>query len=140
MQETIKVDKHQVEKSVKDWKKRFSDLYSDIKSWLKDSDYSIKHGNKLTMYEKQMEQFNVHPTEIDTADIYKDNKIVLSIKPRGLFIIGANGRIDILSTNGHYMIIDHSEPFETPQWKLYNGSKKTAVEFTKQTFLNLLNK
>lgn len=54
IQETSKVDKRHVEKRVKDWKKRISDLYSNIKLWLKNSDYSLKHGPKLTMFEELM--------------------------------------------------------------------------------------
>lgn len=140
MQETIKVDKQYVEKRVRDWKKRISDLYSIIKLWLKDSEYSLKLGPKLTMYEELMSQFNVHSTEINSADIYKDNKIVLTIKPIGLWVIGVNGRVDILSTKGNHMLLDFSEEFETPQWKLFNGDKKNGVEFTKQSFFQLLHK
>ncbi len=140
MQETINVDKQQVEKRVKDWKKRISDLYSIVKLWLKDSEYSLKLGNKVTMYEEQMSQFNVPSTEVDSAEIYKEGKKVMIIKPKGLWVIGANGRIDILSTDGNNMLIDYSEPFEAPKWKLYNGDKKNGVEFTKEKFLQILNK
>ncbi len=140
MQDTIKVDKSHVEKRVRDWKKRVSDLYSNIKLWLKDSDYSLKHGPKSAMYEELMSQFNVHSTEVDTADIYKDNKIVLTIKPKGLWIIGANGRIDILSAKGNYMLVDYAEQFEAPQWKLFNGDKINGVELTEQIFLQILTK
>ena len=69
--EDVKIDKSHVEKRVKDWKKRVSDLYATIKGWTKDTDYSIKTGGKVTMYEELMAQFNVQPVEIDTADIYK---------------------------------------------------------------------
>lgn len=140
MQKTIEVDKQQVEKMVDDWKKRVSDLYSTIELWLKDSDYYIKRGSKLKMYEELMSQFNVHATDVDTADIYKDNKIVLTIMPIGLWVIGANGIVDILSNKGSCKLVDTSEQFETPQWKLFNGNKKNGVEFNKQSFFQLLNK
>jgi len=133
-----KVDKQQVEKRVRDWKKRVADLYSTIKLWLKDSKYSLKPGPKLTMYEELMSQFNIPATEVDTADIYKDKSFILTIKPKGLWVIGANGRIDILSTKGNYMLVDYAKQFETPQWKLFNGDKKNGVEFNEQTFIQLL--
>lgn len=139
MQETEKkVDRQQVEKRVRDWKKRVTDLYSTIKLWLKDSEYSLKSGSKLTMYEELMSQFNIPATDIDTADIYKDKNFVLTIKPKGLWIIGANGRIDILTTKGNYLLVDNAEQFEVPKWKLFNGDKKNGVEFSKQTFFQLL--
>lgn len=139
MQDTIKkVDKQQVEKRVRDWKKRVSELYSTMKIWLKDSEYSLKVGPKVIMYEGLMSQFDVPSTEIDTIDIYKGKNFVLTLKPKGLWIIGANGRIDILSIVGSYTLVDLAEPFEVPNWKLFNGDKKNGIEFNKQTFFKLL--
>lgn len=141
MQKTVKVDKQHVEKRIDDWKKRVSDLYSTIEIWLKSSNYYIKRGSKLKMYEELMSEFNVRPTEVDTADIYNlDNKIVLTIKPRGLWVLGANGRIDIISNKGNYTLVDFAEQFEPPHWKLFNSDKKNGVSFTKQLFFQLLAK
>lgn len=136
--EEVNVDKLQVENRVRDWKKRISDLYAAIKGWTKQTEYSIKTGGKLTMYEELMAQFNVQPVKIETADVYKDEKIILTIKPKGLWIIGANGGIDILSTHGSYTLIDTAEQFKAPKWKLYNGDKRDGIDFTKQSFLQLL--
>jgi len=140
MQKTIKIDKQHVEKRIIDWKKRVSDLYSTIELWLTGSDYYIKRGSKLKMYEKLMSEFNVHPTEVDTADIYQFDKIVLTIKPRGLWVLSANGRIDLISNNGNYTLVDFAEQFEPPHWKLFNSNKKNGVSFTKQLFFQLLTK
>ena len=43
----------------------------------------------------------------------------VSIKPKALWVIGANGRVDVLSRkNGVYVLIDRAEPLEPPQWIL----------------------
>ena len=139
MEEIItKVDKQHIEQRVYDWKKRVSELYAEIKLWLKDSEYSIKLGSKQKMYEELMSQFGVPATEVDTADIYKNNQFKLTIKPKGLWIIGANGRIDILTTKGNYMLVDSAEQFAEPNWKLFNADKKKGVDFNKQSFIQLL--
>jgi uncharacterized protein YeeX (DUF496 family) len=138
MKDTITIDKQHVEKRVKDWKKRVNDLYSTLKDWLKGSDYSLRLGRKLTMYEEPMAEYKIPAAEIDTADIYKGNKILLSFKPNGLWIIGVNGKINILTTNGSYSLLDYAEEFEAPQWKLFNGDKMNGVRFTKEAFLQLL--
>jgi outer membrane protease len=96
-------------------------------------------GGKMVLFEELMSQFEVAPEEIDTADIIKNGKIVLTIKPKGLWIIGVNGRIDLLSANGNNMVLDTAEQFKTPKWKLYSWDKKTSVDLTKQTFLQLLS-
>lgn len=133
-----KIDKQQVEKRIRDWKKRVAELYSIIKVWLSDTEYTLKAGPKLRMYEEQMSKFDVPATNIETADIYKNKNFILTIKPKGLWVIGANGRIDILSTKGNYMLVDFAEKFEPPKWKLFNGDKKNGAEFNKQTFFQLL--
>jgi hypothetical protein len=66
----IIVDKHLVEK-------RVADLYSTIKTWLIDSEYSLKLGPKLTMFEELMSRFSVPPTDIDTADVSKTKVLSL---------------------------------------------------------------
>ena len=133
-----KIDKQLIEKRVSDWKKRIAELYSNINTWLSDSEYALKVGHKLTMYEELMAHYDVPATEIDTKDVYKGKTFILAFKPRGLWIIGANGRIDILTTNGNYILVDSAAPFETPQWKLFNGDRNNGVEFTESTFLKLL--
>ena len=138
--ETIetKLDKRYVQKRISDWKMRVSKLFSLIKEWLKNSEYNLKPGAKLMMYEELMSQFDIPAVEIDTVDIYKQKDFILTIKPKGLWMIGANGRIDILTTKANYTLIDTSEQFETPKWKLFNGNKLIGMDFDKQTFLRLL--
>ena len=133
-----KVDKRQIERQVSDWKRRVAKLYSEISTWLKNTEYTLKNGHKLIMYEELMAQFGIPSTEIDTMDIYNGKSFILTLKPKGLWIIGANGRVDILTTNGNYMLVDKAEHFAPPQWKLFNGDKKNGVEFSKETFIKLL--
>jgi len=132
------ISKQIVEKRVRDWKKRVADLYSTIKLWLKDSEYTLMLGPKLPMFEGLMSQFHIPATEVDTADVYKNKNFMLAIKPRGLWVVGANGRIDILTTKGNYTLVDFAEQFKTPHWTLFNGDKNNGVEFNKQSFLQLL--
>ncbi len=136
--EDVKIDKSQIEKQVRDWKKRIADLYKTIKAWTKQTEYSIKNGTKLTMYEELMALSNVPPAEVETADIYKDGKIILSFKPKGLWIIGVNGAIEILSEHGSYMLIDRAEQFNTPKWKIYHRDRGNGIDFNKKSLFQLL--
>ncbi len=75
------------------------------------------------MYEEIMQQYQVEPTTMKVLDIYKGNNIVATIKPIGLWLIGANGRVDILCKNGTATLIDKSDKFEKPDWIAYYGTK-----------------
>ena len=39
------------------------------------------------------------------------------LEPRGLWIIGANGRVDMKCGLRHYLIVDVAANFEAPQWR-----------------------
>jgi hypothetical protein len=127
-----------LKKRIRDWKKRISNLYATLKSWTKDTDYYLKAGGKIEMYEELMDQFNVPPVQLDTVDLYKNDKLILVFKPKGLWMIGTNGGIDILTFRGGYTLIDMAEPFKAPKWKLYSSDNRTRVDFTKQSFLQLI--
>lgn len=133
-----KAEKLKIEKQIIDWKMRVAALYSNIETWLLNSEYKLKNGAKLTMYEELMAQFEIPATAIETKNVYKEKAFILTLKPRGLWIIGANGRIDVLTTTGNYILMDFAAQYETPQWKLFNGVNKNGIAFTKPAFLNLL--
>lgn len=135
------IDSSHIQKRIKDWKKRVADLYKETKKWLGDvPQYNIKIGQPTPMYEELMQSFNIQPTETDTADIFKENKILISFKPKGLWMIGANGRIDIISQAGNYILVDIAEQFQEPQWHIYTATdRRTGKPFTKKELLNLIS-
>lgn len=133
------VDKTRIEERVADWKLRINNLYTLIQEWLVDTDYKLKTGPKQTMYEPLMEEFGVLPTEVNTADIYKGKKKVLAVIPKGLWIIGANGRIDLLSGKGASILVDFAKPLQQPEWKIYvSTDRRHGINFNKNAFLNAL--
>jgi hypothetical protein len=48
----------------------------------------------------------------------------MNIKPVGLWILGGNGRMDIISKNKNYTLIDLSDNFRSSKWYLYEASDK----------------
>jgi len=135
------MDKDHIIKRIADWKKRVSNLYKETKSWIKAKpDLSITIGNPTPMYEGMMQSFQIKPTEVDTADILKGKKFVLSFKPKGLWMIGANGRIDIISRAGNYILIDTSDQFGTPNWHIFRADdRQNGRPFNQAELFNLIN-
>ena len=118
------LSKEHIEKRLEDWKSRISNLYSSIEHWLASNpSYSIKIQTEVPMYEEIMQQYQVEPTTMKVLDIYKANHIIATIKPIGLWLIGANGRVDILCKNGSATLIDKSDKFEKSNWIAYSGTK-----------------
>ncbi|MFN5866371.1 MAG: hypothetical protein ACK45R_05180 [Candidatus Kapaibacterium sp.] len=134
------IDKKHVEERLHDWKKRVSELYSCIELWLEDTPYTLKPGTRLMMFEEMMSKYGVPKTYIDTVDIYKGKQPLACLKPRGLWIIGVNGSIDLLTIRSNYVIGDVAEQFCVPKWMLLRGYKGKSTEFTKQALLEILDK
>ena len=134
------INAEHINKRIIDWKKRISDLYSDISLWLENSEYTVRKGHNLIMFEELMFQFNIPATEIETLDILRGRVFVMSIKPKGLWIIGANGRIDLTSITKNVILVDTANQFEKPKWKLYEANKTKGIEFNSEALFNLLRK
>jgi len=133
------MDSNTVESRVKDWEDRISDLINDINIWSKDKNIEIKAARSVKMYEDLMRDFKVSPREIKTIDIYKNGKLVIALKPYGLWVLGANGRIDLLTAKGNYILVDVADAFKAPNWKLYLNKKiSQSVDFNKATFNQLI--
>lgn len=134
------IDREHVTQRVEDWKKRVSQLYDTVDGWLSDyPEYKIVPGQTITMFEELMHLFDVYPEKIKTADIFKEKELVMTFKPRGLWVVGANGRIDLISNKGSYILIDYSDQFQNPKWHICTSKdRENGKVFTKQELLNIL--
>lgn len=134
------ISKEHVEKRVDDWEKRIAELYSSIKDWLAPlSSYEIKERQDVRMYEELMQKNEVPERTLTSLDIYCEGRIVATIKPIGLWIVGANGRIDILLNQGAIMLVDISERFAPPSWVAHKRPKTGGGDkFNKEYLLKLL--
>lgn len=134
------VESSHIQKRVDDWKKRVDDLYGSINNWiLQKSNYSCRFGQHTAMFEDLMKTFEIPKQNINTLDVLLNQKIILAFKPKGLWIIGANGRIDIISAKGSYTIVDIAEPFQAPQWQIYTADRKTKSDFNQTAFNQVLD-
>ncbi len=138
----MELTKEHIINRVQDWKKRVYNLILLIKEWTDErSDLEVKFAEKSTMYEEMMYNFGISKCKLDTANVYKNGSLVLAIKPNGLWILGGNGRVDILTRIGNYILIDVSEQFQPSEWKIFlKNNQKSAVSFNKEVFFQIIDK
>ena len=110
------IDAKHVERRVKDWEARLTGLYRKIGEWLPD-DWEARRGVSVRMHEKMMRKFGVAPRQIPTLELHGRIGEVVRFKPRALWIIGNNGRVDVKRDGQHYLIVDAAENFEEPDWQ-----------------------
>jgi len=108
----------EVERRVDDWARRIDDLYAQIASWLT-TGWTVAANRRVTqMHEEPMRRVGLPPRDLPVLDLLHNGQRAATIEPRGLWIIGANGRLDLRRGAAHYLIIDAAENFEPPQWRL----------------------
>ncbi len=134
------LSKTDIEKRINDWILRISNLYSSVKDWLNvDPSYTTREQTEVIMYEEMMQKYQLPPRKLKVLDIYQGERIVATLKPIGLWIIGVNGRIDLLSKDGAILLVDKSEQFHTPNWICYTRAKKDkGAPFDRDHFLQFL--
>jgi len=142
------IDRERVEKRIEDWVLRIKKLYAEIETYyenlptLSDSPTrEILRGSILQTVEEPMERCDVLPRMIPTLSILY-GKIRVSFVPRGLWILGINGRINITTNTQMYILVDASAyGDENSQWKIVTSRLANIHrDFDESVFLELVNK
>jgi hypothetical protein len=127
-----------VEQRVSDWASRIDALYNQIESWLPAGWRAERHGT-VHMYEELMRKFNVPARDLPVLNLVSHGGQARRIEPRGLWIIGANGRLDFSGGNDHYVIFDAAEKFAQPLWHMARLSERTNLRpLSKEDFVEAL--
>jgi len=132
------IDKDHVERRLDDWTKRIRALYASVRSWLPHG-WSATEARTVAMHEQMMKEVAVPPIDLPVMEISDHGKVKAILEPRGLWIIGANGRIDLLCGDDHYLIVDKAGNFAEPDWQMTNIEDRTrAVPLSRSAFIAAL--
>jgi hypothetical protein len=105
---------------VADWENRINALYDKVTQWAEDAGFRTERTRKVLMSEDLMQKFAVPDRELPVLDILRENQTAASFVPLGLWIIGANGRINIVTHAGTYILVDRARELGKPEWILIN--------------------
>jgi hypothetical protein len=125
---------------VENWISRLENLKETMQDWLPNG-MSIVDRPPTRMYEGLMREFNVPPAQMPTFEVLRGTQKVMRVQPKGLWIIGANGRVDLITGKGSLILVDNSEfPSSAPDWHYYAPEARTnSVQLDKARFIGLLN-
>lgn len=134
------IDKEYIESRVSDWISRICNLFSSVKDYC--SDYpQIEFAENTTtrMHEELMQKYNVSQVDLPVLELKKNKELLASFKPVGLWVIGANGRVDILTKSGAYILVDVAEKGEPSKWKVYAPkNRRESVDFDSKFIAELI--
>ena len=123
---------------VEDWESRLTDLYSMIREWLPNG-WEVTDGEPIIMNEKLMQIAGIEPRNIPTLRLSNHVNGTVSVEPRGLWIVGTNGRVDVKYNGRRYFVCDYAHNFEQPDWKVVNSLNwQDVVPFTEEWITQFL--
>ncbi len=123
-----------VRRRVKDWEGRLNDLYAAIGDWLPDG-WNTRQGAPVMMHEELMRKYGVAAKRIPTLELLGLSGEIVKVEPRALWIIGANGQVDLKRDGHRYLIVDMAENFERPDWQVAHAERRCDRETVTREWL-----
>jgi hypothetical protein len=134
-------DRARVLEEVEDWISRVLALYKNVQAWLSDRpDVRCEQTRSVTMSEELMQKFAVTDRDIPVLDVLEADQVIASFVPRGLWLIGSWGRIDVITRDLTQVLVALGGPAKL-EWKLVSpGAKQRTMPFDKNALLALVTK
>ena len=129
-----------------DWRQRVHALYDELQRHLGDS-FSCERSGKQRSWETRVQQAGLTEDEVPPVDILRilrNGDLMAEFVPRMLWMIGANGRIDLIITSQNagrlFMLFDRSAPFANQSdWRIVRPTDMlTQPQFHPERFHELL--
>lgn len=120
-------DAKYVQRRVEDWEERVNEFYVQFSEWLPD-EWEASRGKPVVMHAPLMRKFGVAARQIPTLELFNQSGDSVKLEPRGLWIIGGNGHIDLKHNGVHYFTVDFAENFEQPDWRATRAENRIEHE------------
>ena len=111
-----RIDRAHVERRIEDWHRRVVALYDRLEGWLPPG-WSAQRRLEVFMDEQVMRNVGRSGERLPSL-VLQHGTFAVRLEPRALWIMGANGRIDMASPLTHAVIVDRADLYETPQWTI----------------------
>lgn len=127
-----------VQERIDDWRIRLEQLFSQVATWVPSS-WTVLEGHVIQRDEELMCRYSIKPGQLPTFTLLK-NKHRVALVPSALWIIGADGRVNVTVDATQYILVDRRDnPGLPARWEIVLGEqRKRTVPFTRDIFLSIL--
>lgn len=126
-----------VQHRIDDWSGRIEGLYNQIEGQLP-AEWTAQRGSAVTMHEELMKRFGVPQHNLPTLELIRDRAVIVRFRPYGLWIIGANGRIDLVKGQERYFLLDYARTFEVADWQVAPATSRRDSKPFDRDWLRML--
>ena len=124
---------------VENWQTRLAQLYADVTTWLGPrASLRVEQTRFVTMSEELMRKFAVSDRDLPILDILASRRVLASLVPRGLWLIGAWGRVDVI-TSGRTTILVAIKAGGAYTWRFApSADRRDLQDLNREAFLELV--
>lgn len=124
------INKKEKSKRAKYLTARIDELFDVISEWIEGYSYKIKKT-----------KISIDGEKLPAMDILSGKKIVVSIKPAGLYAFGVNSQLNLTSEKETNILFDIAKASSPPDWQLISSEPgKKPKKLTKIIYRNLLKR
>lgn len=128
----------QIVARVDDWLDRLNELYRRIEACAARVGSQVLRKSIPQTREDLMIRFDVEPIDLPALAVVSEKSRV-SFVPLALWVVGANGRVNITTNTRTYILIDEEEYGNPPRWVIVNRAKRNdQIELDDETILRLI--
>lgn len=132
-------DRARVLDRVADWESRLKALFAEVSKWIAQKPtLRADQTRTVTMSEELMRNYGVPELDLPILDVLESDEAVASFVPRALWIIGADGRVDLITRSGTEILV-YDRDAQPPGWQVADRNRRTQLTaFDVATFFALL--
>lgn len=124
--DTDTLSKTHIEDRVSDWQDRLGRLLTRIEAWGTSHGWKVEDRTAVESHEELMKRFGVGPISLPSLRLTQDERVIW-VQPKALWVIGANGRVDVFTTKGSFVLVDLAAYGSPANWTLF-GTKRGHPE------------
>ena len=113
-----------VQERVADWLERLKGWFQETETWADEHGWTAFPMPSVPMNEDPMLAYKVRPAEQPVLKVQGPDGRYALFKPKGLWVIGANGRIDLYTSKGAFVLLDRAETFQEPLWRIFRATSE----------------
>ncbi len=132
-------DRRKVVAEVDEWVRRVEMLFGEIEGWARAEGLRPLRDRTILLSEELMQRYAVPDRDMPMLDLMDGETPVVTFKPDGLWLIGFNGLIDVI-THRNTLWLAGVPQANPPVWYLINPSDRSRMAWGRDSFGSLLER
>ncbi len=133
-------DRAKVAAEVEGWSTRVTALYDEVEAWAREEGLTALRDRTIPMSEELMQNYAVPDRDIPILDLLDGDTSVVTLKPDGLWLIGFDGAIDVITRHGTVLLVGVPRYPNPPVWTLIDHRDRNRTPWSREAFASVLGR